>query len=119
MGRGDEQPSILAQATTSNRGGGEDSFTNIQASAANARQVIQRAVAFLLDADTSLMGHDEGDFVDALESLNSPGKTMDALEVLDRLSLRYASVSPQVRAAVSRIKRNLEPLMRKVGAFAG
>jgi hypothetical protein len=118
MGRGEEQPSILAQATGSNRGGGEDAFTNIQASAANARQVIQRAVATLLDADTSSMGNDEEDFVTAIESLNSPGKTMDAMEVLDRLSLRYASVLPQVRAAVARIKRNLEPLMRKIGAFS-
>ena len=72
MGRGEEQPSILAQATGSNRGGGEDAFTNIQASAANARQVIQRAVATLLDADTSSMGNDEEDFVTAIESLNSP-----------------------------------------------
>ncbi len=118
MGQREDQPGILAQATTSNRGGGEDAFSNIQATAANARQVIQRAVATLLDADTSGMGDDEEDFVDSLESLNCPGKTMDALETLDRLSLRYTPVLPQVRAAVSRIKRNLEPLMRKVGAFS-
>jgi hypothetical protein len=119
MGRGEEQPSILAQATASHRGGGEDAFTNIQGSAANARQVIQRAITTLLDADTSGMGDDEEEFVDSLESLNSPAKTMEALEVLDRLSVQYASVLPQVRNAVARIKRNLEPLMRKVGAFSG
>jgi len=115
-GQREDQPGILAQATGSNRGGGEDTFSNIRASAANARQVIQRALATLLDADTSGMGGDEEDFVNALESLNSPGKTMDALEVLDRLSLRYASVLPQVRNAVGRIKRNLEPLMQRVGS---
>ena len=52
---GDEDhPGI--EATGSNRGGGEDEFSRIQRGAARAREAIQRAIAFLLDTDTSNMG---------------------------------------------------------------
>ncbi|MGA2617986.1 MAG: hypothetical protein ABSF26_10275 [Thermoguttaceae bacterium] len=37
-----------------------------------------------------------------------------ALNVLDRLSTRHAAALPQVRKAVDRIQRHLEPLMSKV-----
>ena len=60
------------------------------------------------------MGADEEKFVDALDSLNDPDKAMDALDVLDRLSARHAAALPQVRRAVERIKRQLEPLLGKV-----
>ena len=52
-------------------------------------------------------------FVDALDSLNDPAKAMDALDVLDRLSARYEKELPQVRRAVERIQRHLEPLMEQ------
>ena len=101
-------------ATGNNRGRGEDQFSRIRAGAAKAREVIQRAIAAMLDADTSKMGDDEEAFVDALDSLNDPAKTMAALDVLDRLSARYERELPQVRRAVERIQRHLEPLMGKV-----
>jgi hypothetical protein len=111
-----EKTGTLDRTTGVNRGSGEDRFTMMRASAATARQVIQRAIASLLDTNTSDMGVDEEEFVDALDSLNDPGKAMDALEVLDQLAARYANVLPEVRKAVERIKRHLEPLMRRVRA---
>ncbi len=109
---GEDHPGI--EATGSNRGGGEDEFSRIRGGTARAREAIQRAIAFLLDADTSKMGDDEEKFVDAIEQLNDPDEAMDALDVLDRLSARYATALPQVRRAVERIKRQLEPLLGKV-----
>jgi hypothetical protein len=106
----------LDTTPASSYGSGEDRFTMMRASAATARQVIQRAIASLLDTDTSDMGVDEDEFVDALDSLNDPGKAMEALDVLDRLATRYAKVLPEVRKAVDRIRRHLEPLMRRVRA---
>ena len=108
--------SALDLATGSRHSRGEDEFTRIQAGAAKAREVIQKAIAALLDADTSKMGGDEEEFVDALESLNDPAKAMAALDVLDRLSARYERELPQVRRAVGRIQRHLEPLLGKVRA---
>ena len=60
------------------------------------------------------MGDDEEKFVDAIEQLNDPDEAMDALDVLDRLSARHAAALPQVRRAVERIQRQLEPLLGKV-----
>jgi hypothetical protein len=112
---GDEdQPGVLQMATGSGRTGGEDEFSKVRGSAANARQVIQKAIASMLDADTETMGGDEGDFVDALESLNDPDKAIHALDVLDQLSTRYQRELPQVKRAVDRIQRHLELLVSKV-----
>ena len=107
---------VVGMATGSNRNRGEDEFSRIRAGTGKAREVIQRAIASLLDADTSEMGDDEAAFVDALDSLNDPARTMDALNALDRLSTRYERSLPQVRRAVSRIQRHLEPLLGKVRA---
>ena len=107
---------VVGRATGSGRGGGEDEFNRIRAGAGKAREVIQRAIAALLDADTSAMGDDEAAFVDALDSLNDPAKAMDALDTLDRLSTRHEKSLPQVRRAVRRIQRHLEPLLGKVRA---
>jgi hypothetical protein len=112
MAGDEDHPGI--EATGSNRGGGEDEFSRIQRGAARAREAIQRAKAFLLDADTSKMGADEEKFVDAIEQLNDPDQAMDSLDILDRLSARHAAALPQVRRAVERIKRQLEPLLGKV-----
>jgi hypothetical protein len=116
LGREEDQPGVLQTTTTSNRSRDEDEFSRIQVGAAKAREVIQKAIAALLDADTSKMGDDEADFVDALDSLHDPAKAMDALGILDGVSIRYASVLPQVRRAVDRIRRHLEPLLGKVRA---
>ena len=110
---GDEER-LGIQATSSNRSGGEDEFSSLRGSAAKARDIIQRVIVSLLDTDTSKMGEDEEEFVDSLDSLSNPAKTMDALDVLDRLSVRHAEALPQVRSAVERIKRKLEPLLGKV-----
>jgi hypothetical protein len=106
----------LDLATGRSRSGGEDQFSRIQAGAAKVREVIQKAIAALLDADTSEMGEDEAEFVDALESLNDPAKAMAALDVLDRLSTRHEKALPQARRAVERIQRHLKPLISKVRA---
>lgn len=112
-----ERTGRAAALDTATRGTSrEDAFTRMQAGAATARQVIRRAVVSLLDTDTSDMGDDEGEFVDALDSFNNPGKAMDALEVLDRLSIRHKDALPEVRKAVDRIQRHLEPLMSRVRA---
>ncbi len=109
--------SALDLATGSNRGRGDDQFSRIQVGAAKAREVVQRAIAALLDADTSQMGDDEEAFVDALDSLShNPARAMAALGVLDRLSTLYERELPQVRRAVERIQRHLEPLLGKVRA---
>ncbi len=112
MAGDEDHPGI--EATGSNRGSGEDEFSRIQRGAARAREAIQRAIAFLLDADTSGMGDDEEKFVDALEQLNDPDEAMDALDVLNRISARHAAALPQVRRAVERIQRQIEPLLGKV-----
>ena len=112
MAGGEDRPGI--EATGSNRGGGEDEFSRIRGGAAKAREAIQRAITFLLDADTSALGRDEEAFVDAIEQLNDPDQAMDALDVLDRLSVRHSAALPKVRQAVERIKRQLEPLLGKV-----
>jgi hypothetical protein len=41
------------------------------------------------------------------------------LNTLDKLSARHASALPQVRHAVDRIQKHLEPLMSKVRGDAG
>ena len=110
------QAVAVGMATRSGRNGGEDQFSRMRAGTGKAREVIQKAIAALLDADTSEMGDDEAAFVDALDSLNDPAKAMDALDVLDRLSTRYERELPQVRRSVSRIQRHLEPLLGKVRA---
>ena len=107
---------VVGMATRSNRGGGEDEFSRMRRGAATARDVIQRAVASMLDMDTSSMGADEEKFVDALDSLKDPRRAINALGVLDRLSARYERKLPQVKRAVDRIKRHLDPLLGKVCA---
>jgi len=92
-----------------------DDFSRIQGSVAKARQVIQRAVASLLDTDTSPMKNDEEKFVDALDSLRNPDRATIALDVLDQLATRYRRELPQVKLAVNRIQRHLKPLMRRAG----
>ena len=69
----------------------------------------------LLDMDTAAMGDDEGEFVDALENLNDPDEAIAALDILDQLATRYQNELPQVKRAVDRIHRHLEPLMSRVG----
>jgi hypothetical protein len=115
LGRGQEQAGALDMATGSNRQAGEDAYSRVQGGAARARQAIQRAIASILDIDTSSMGDDdEGRFIDAVDMLNDPKRAAKAMEILDRLSARHASALPQVRHAVDRIQRHLEPLMTKV-----
>ena len=114
-GREDDQPGTLDMATGSNRSRGEDEFSTMRGGAAQARQVIQRAIATMLDTDTEAMGGDEDDFVSALDALDDPSKAIDALDTLDQLSTRYERELPQVKRAVDRIHRHLEPLMSKVG----
>lgn len=116
LGREEDQPGVLKTATGTSRGRGEDEFSRAQGGAAKAREVIQNSVAHLLDADTSEMGHEEEEFVDALESLGDPAKTMAALDVLDRLSAPHEKSLPQVRRALERIQRHLNPLLGKVRA---
>jgi hypothetical protein len=112
---GDEgDAGALHAATASNRAGGEDQFSQVQGGAARARQVIQKAIASILDADTEAMGDDEEDFVDALDSLNDPSRAIDALDTLDQLATRYERELPQVKRAVDRIHRHLDPLISKV-----
>ena len=91
-----------------------EAFSRMRAGAATARHVIQRAIVTLLDTDTSDMGADEEKFVDALKSLHDPSKAMDALDVLDRISHQYASVLPQVRKAVDRIRPYVQLLVSRV-----
>ncbi len=107
---------VVDRATGNGRGDGEDQFGRLRRSATTAREVIQRAVASMLDADTSSMGADEGRFVDALGSLQDPRKATAALDIIDRLSARYQRELPQVRRAVERIRRHLDPLLGKVFA---
>ena len=114
--RGDDQPAVLDTATASNRGGGEDEFSKVRGGAAKARQVIQKAIATVLDTDTEAMGDDEEEFVDALDSLNDPSRAIYALDTLDDLSTQYAAVLPQVKRAVDRIRQHLQPLLGKVRA---
>jgi hypothetical protein len=108
------QEVAVGRAAARNLGRGEDPFTRNRAGTDTARQVIQRAIVSLLDADTSKMGDDEEEFVDALESLHDPARAMDALGILDRLSARYERELSQVRRTVERIQRHLEPLLGKV-----
>jgi hypothetical protein len=112
MAGDEDHPGVVA--TTSQRSGGDDEFSRIQRGAARARDAIHRAIAFLLDTDTSQLGSDEEKFVDALDSLSDPDQAMDALDVVNRISARHAAALPQVRRAVERIKRQLEPLLGKV-----
>jgi hypothetical protein len=111
---GDDQPDSVQSATTGNRQGGEDQFSRIQAGAARARAAIQKAIASVLDIDTSSMGDDEEKFVDAIDSLSDPTQAARALHVLDRLSAQHSTALPQVRKAVERIRRHLDPLLSKV-----
>ena len=60
------------------------------------------------------MGRDEADFVDALDSLSQPDQAVRALHILDQLSAQHSTALPQVRRAVERIQRQLEPLLGKV-----
>jgi DNA-directed RNA polymerase specialized sigma24 family protein len=116
LGGGEDQPDTVDSATgTGPRGGGEDAFTKVQGSAARARQAIQKAIAGILDLDTSNMGaDDEEKFVDAIDQLSDPSQAARALNTLDKLSARHASALPQVRTAVDRIQRHLDPLLGKV-----
>lgn len=111
----DDQPGVLQTATGSNRSGGEDQFSRMQAGAARARAAIQKAIASVLDIDTSNMGGDEEAFIDAIDSLSDPDQAIRALHVLDRLSTQHSAALPQVRRAVDRIHRHLDPLMNRVG----
>ncbi len=109
------QSDSLDRATDIPRGGGQDSFARLQGSAAAAREVIQGAIASLRDVDTAAMsGDDKEAFIAALRGLRSPNKALDALDILDRLARRYQRELPQVKRAVERIRRHLEPLMRRV-----
>jgi hypothetical protein len=101
-------------ATGTGRGGGEDEVSRVRGGAARARQAIQKAIASVLDIDTASMGNDEDRFVDAIDALSNPEHAAKALEILDQLSARHAVALPQVRTAVDRIQRHLEPLMTKV-----
>ncbi len=114
LGRGDDQPAALDTATASNRSGGEDQFSTMQGGVARARTAIQKAIASVLDLDTTNMGDDEEKFVGAIDSLSDPTQAVRAMDVLDRLSARHAAALPQVRKAVDRIKGHIEPLMAKV-----
>ena len=105
----------LATVSGSNRQGGEDAFSRVQGGAARAKNAIQKAIASILDIDTSNMGgDDEAAFVDAIDTLSDPKHAARALNTLDKLSARHASALPQVRHAVDRIQRHLEPLMAKI-----
>jgi hypothetical protein len=57
---------------------------------------------------------DEEKFVDAIDQLSDPSQAARALNTLDKLSARHASALPQVRTAVDRIQRHLDPLLGKV-----
>jgi hypothetical protein len=114
MGGQQEQPGTLDMATSRSRGRGEDDFSKMRGGVTKARAVIQRAMASLLDTDTSRMGGDEEAFVDALEELNDPDSAIAALDVLDQLATRYERELPQVKRAVDRIHRHLEWLVSKV-----
>jgi hypothetical protein len=59
-------------------------------------------------------GDDEASFVDAIDTLSDPKHAARALNTLDKLSARHASALPQVRHAVDRIQRHLDPLMAKM-----
>ncbi len=114
VGQGEDRAGALDAVAGTNRTGGEDEFSRIQGGAARARAAIQKAIASVLDIDTSNMGDDEEKFVDAIDSLADPEQASRALHVLDRLSSQHAAVLPQVRKAVDRIKRHLDPLISKV-----
>ena len=121
MGGGEDQPDLVQTATGSNRASGEDQYSRIQAGAARARAAIQKAIASVLDIDTSSMGsEDEEAFVDAIDSLSDPSQAIRALHVLDQISSQHSTALPQVRKAVDRIHRHLDPLLSKVhGAGIG
>ena len=109
------QTVAMDTATGTGSRAGEDAFTRVHGGAARARQAIQKAIASILNIDTSRMGgDDEGKFIDAIDSLADPAQAVRALNTLDRLSARHASVLPQVRHAVDRIQRHLEPLLNKI-----
>jgi hypothetical protein len=115
LGGGEDQPDTVDSATGTNRGGGEDEFSRMRGGVARARAAVQKAIAFMLDIDTSNMGDDdEGRFIDAVDMLNDPKRAAKAMEILDRLSARHASALPQVRQAVDRIQRHLDPLLGKI-----
>ena len=112
---GQDDPGGLQATASSNRQGGQDVFTHIQGGAARARQAIQKAIASIMDIDTTSMGTDDEErFIDAVDMLNDPKRAALALKILDQLSARHASALPQVRQAVDRIQRHLEPLMAKI-----
>lgn len=114
----EEQPGTLDMATGSNRGRGEDELARVQGGVARARAAIQKAIANVLDVDTASMGSDEDRFIDAIDALSDPEHAAKALDILDQLSARHAAALPQVRAAVDRIQRHLQPLMTKVRGVA-
>jgi len=112
---GQHEAGTLATASGSNRQGGEDAFSRVQSGAARARTAIQKAIASIMDIDTSNMGgDDEGRFISAIEMLSDPKRAALALKILDQLSARHASALPQVRQAVDRIQRHLDPLMSRI-----
>ncbi len=75
---GDDDQSDFVQTATSNRSGGEDQYSRMQAGAARARAAIQQAIARVLDIDTAAMGGDEEAFVDAIDSLSDPSQAVRA-----------------------------------------
>jgi hypothetical protein len=110
-----DDPGGLQATSSSNRQGGPDAFAHVQGGAARARQAIQKAIASIMDIDTTSMGaDDEEKFVNSIDSLSDPTQAVRALDALDRISARHASALPQVRHAIDRIQRHLEPLMNKV-----
>jgi hypothetical protein len=112
---GQDEAGALATASGSNRQDGENAFSHVQGGAARARDAIQKAIASILDIDTSNMGgNDEASFVDAIDTLSDPKHAARALNTLDKLSARHASALPQVRHAVDRIQRHLDPLLAKM-----
>jgi hypothetical protein len=114
LGGGEDQPDTVDSAMGTTRGG-EDEFSRIRGGAARARAAIQKAIASVLDIDTSNMGAaDEEKFVDAIDQLSDPSEAARAMNVLDRLSARHSAALPQVRKAVERIQRHVQPLMTKV-----
>jgi hypothetical protein len=103
------------QTTSSNRQGREDAFSRVQGGVARARQAVQRVIASLMGIDTSKLGGEDGaKFTDAIDSLSDPKHAARAIETLDRLAARHAAELPQVKQAMDRIHRHLEPLMAKM-----
>jgi hypothetical protein len=115
LGGGQGQACTLDTARAANRQIGEDAYTRLQGGVARARQAVQRVIASLMGIDTSkLGGEDEAKFTDAIDSLSDPKYASRAIETLDRLAARHEVELPQVKQAMTRIHRHLEPLMARM-----